>query len=69
MEEQIMYSALKNLGIKTFIIREAPFAVTAGILAEIFFKFGSFTFELLAFLSIWTILSWAAQNLLKMSKK
>ena len=52
-----MYSALSRLGFAGFARKElVPFAV-AVVVAEMFFKFHSFSLECLAFLATWYVLS------------
>lgn len=52
-----MYNLISNIGIKTFIIREIPTISVSLLTAELFFKFGSFTLETIAFLSTWLVFS------------
>jgi len=53
-----MYSYVRTVGIPTFVAREAPAFAAAFVTAELFYKFGSFTLETLAFLATWYGLSW-----------
>jgi hypothetical protein len=48
-----MYTLLKNAGVKAFVINETPSLGLSLILAEEFYKFGSFTLECSAFLATW----------------
>jgi hypothetical protein len=48
-----MYSLLNKLGMKSFLILESPALLISWILAEVFYKFGSFTLEMGAFLVTW----------------
>jgi hypothetical protein len=57
-EEGSMYSYVKNVGVPTFLVREAPAFGVSFIIAELFYKFGSFSLECLAFLATWYVLSW-----------
>jgi hypothetical protein len=50
-----MYTLLKNTGLKGFAINETPSLGLSLILAEEFYKFGSFTLECAAFLSTWYV--------------
>ena len=59
-----MYSTIRRLGIRDAVIREAPPLVSALIIAELFFRFHSFSLECLAFLATWTGLSWVYSKLL-----
>ena len=60
-----MYHLLRSLGAKDAIRRELPAAGAALLIAESFYKFHSFTLELLAYLATWWILSWLAQSFLR----
>ena len=53
-----MYSYVKTVGVPTFVVREAPAFAAAFVIAEIFYKFHSFTLETGAFLVTWYGLSW-----------
>ena len=53
-----MYSYVKNMGVPTFLAREAPAFGASFLIAELFYKFGSFTLETGAFLVTWYGLSW-----------
>ena len=64
-----MYSYLKLLGIKSFILQEAPYCFTAGIISELFYKWGSFSLELIAFLFTWTALSFVGNKLFNKIRK
>lgn len=52
-----MYRAIQQIGIKDFLVAEAPTLVVSLVAAEIFYKFGSFLLETAAFLATWYILS------------
>jgi hypothetical protein len=53
-----MYSYVKTVGLPTFVVREAPAFGVAFLIAELFYKFHSFTLETGAFLATWYVLSW-----------
>ena len=44
-----MYTLLHKLGSKAFLARESPALLVSWIIAELFYKFGSFTLETGAF--------------------
>lgn len=48
-----MYSLMRRLPLKRVLAEEVPLAGAAMIIAEMFFKFHSFTLECLAFLATW----------------
>jgi hypothetical protein len=53
-----MYSYVKTVGVPTFVMREAPAFAASFVIAELFYKFHSFTLETGAFLATWYVLSW-----------
>ena len=53
-----MYSYVKQAGIPTVLAQEAPALVASFVIAEVFYKFHSFTLETGAFLVTWYGLSW-----------
>jgi hypothetical protein len=59
-----MYTLLKNAGLKGFVINETPSLGLSLILAEEFYKFGSFTLECTAFLGTWYVSSYIFHKLL-----
>jgi hypothetical protein len=58
-----MYAAVRSLGWRAFLAQEAPFAFAAAVIAELFYKFGSFTLELAAFAATWVVFSWLGERL------
>jgi hypothetical protein len=61
-----MYTSVKTVGLPTFLAREAPAFLGAFIVAELFYKFHSFTLETIAFLATWYVLSWGQSALLRL---
>ena len=59
-----MYSYVKQAGIPTILSQEAPAFVAAFVIAEVFYKFHSFSLESAAFLVTWYGLSWVQSLLL-----
>ncbi len=55
-----MHRAIQRHGLSSFLKQEAPFLVAAFMIAELFYKFGSFALECGAFLATWYLLSLAA---------
>ena len=51
-----MYTLLRTAGIRSALIAEAPSFLVAFLIAHVFFKFGSFGLELVAFLACWWLL-------------
>jgi hypothetical protein len=58
-----MYSYVKHAGLPAFLAREAPAFLASFVIAEVFYKFHSFTLECAAFLATWYALSWAQSAL------
>lgn len=56
-----MYSLLRDTSRRTLILEQAPTMGGSLIIAEVFFKFGSFTLEAIAFLATWIVLDAAVQ--------
>ena len=52
-----MHLMVKSHGVRQTLLQEAPFAVAAIAVAELFYKFHSFTLECVAFLATWYALS------------
>jgi hypothetical protein len=61
-----MYSLIKSLTLRSFVIEQLPVLLLSFIIAEIFFKFHSFTLEALAFLATWFVLDWIVQSARRM---
>ena len=51
-----MYTLIRSRPL-SFLMKETPTLFISVIVAELFFKFGSFTFELVAFFVTWYALS------------
>jgi hypothetical protein len=49
---------IRNYGVLPTLTRELPAAIPAWIVAELFYKFHSFTLECAAFLATWYAFSW-----------
>ncbi len=65
-----MVTLIKNIN-KSSLVVELPAFVSAMVMAELLFKFHSFTFECLAFLGTWALLSHvfdSAKNALQTTK-
>jgi hypothetical protein len=59
-----MYSLARHVEPRQALAVELPCLVASLALAELFYKFHSFTLECLAFLATWLVLSGAASALL-----
>ena len=51
-----MYELLRSSTLRQLLARQAPALVISLIVAELFYKFGSFTLECLGFLATWFVL-------------
>ena len=63
-----MYSLMRCLSLKKMLFGQVPVLVISFVIAEIFYKFHSFTLECGAFLATWFVLDWATVTLLKVLK-
>ena len=52
-----MYTLLRNVQIKQALAVETPTLISSLVIAELFYKFHSFTLECLAFLATWFVIS------------
>lgn len=52
-----MYRLVRSHGMSLTLSREVPAAAVALVVAELFYKFHSFTLECMAFLATWYVLS------------
>jgi hypothetical protein len=52
-----MYTLLKTTGVKTALSQELPGFAVALLVAQLFFKWGSFSLELIGFLVTWWVLT------------
>ncbi len=53
-----MYTLVRRSSVRALVTIQGPTLVVSLVIAEIFFKFHSFTLECLAFLSTWVVLDW-----------
>lgn len=63
-----MYNLIRAVSTKQLLTQEAPAIFGSFIVAELFYKFHSFTLECLAFLATWFVLSWIAERLVQSFK-
>jgi hypothetical protein len=59
-----MYTLFRLLPVKRFAMEQLPALTLAWIIAEVFFKFHSFTLECGAFLATWFVLDALTQKLM-----
>lgn len=67
-----MYTLLKASGIKSALAAELPGFLVAIVIAQLFYKFGSFGLELVAFLITWWLATflkeWVVSSLVRSSR-
>jgi len=51
-----MYTLLRSLSWRQLLVEQLPSLATAWLIAELFYKFKSFTLECAAFLATWFVL-------------
>lgn len=56
-----MYSITNQIPLKELLLQQLPVLAVAFVIAELFYKFHSFTLECLAFLATWYILDLLVQ--------
>ena len=59
-----MYAALRHLTLRNALTTEGPSLLAALVIAELFYKFGSFAMECIAFLVTWLAISASIQLIL-----
>lgn len=60
-----MYTLLHSMSLKRLGSEQLPAIAIAWLMAEVFYKFHSFTLECLAFMATWFVIDMAIQTLLK----
>ena len=53
-----MFQAIRSHGLSRTLTSETPVMIGSFVVAEMFYKFGSFSLECLAFLATWFVASW-----------
>ena len=51
-----MYTLLRSIPLRTLLATQAPALIASFVIAELFYKFHSFTLECLAFLATWFVI-------------
>ena len=51
-----MFELLRSSSLRQLLVRQAPALAISLVVAELFYKFGSFTLECLGFLATWLVL-------------
>lgn len=60
-----MYTLIRSSQISRLLTEQAPIIALSIVIAELFYKFHSFTLECIAFLATWYILDLAVQKVRK----
>ena len=55
-----MYTLMANVGLRKGLISEGPCLLLSMLIAEVFYKFHSFSLECLALLATWFVVSYLA---------
>lgn len=63
-----MYLLVRRDSLTERMVREVPAGLAALVVAEIFFKFHSFSLECLAFLATWFVLGWATNAMFPVTR-
>lgn len=61
-----MHKFLKSMTIREFLLQQVPAITLAIIIAELFYKFHSFTLECIAFLATWYVIDLLYNMLIKL---
>ena len=64
-----MYLLIQKMGIREWLVRQSPVMVGSLVIAEIFYKFGSFLLEAVAFLITWFFLDAITEFVLSRKRK
>lgn len=58
-----MYSLMRTTPTRILLTRQLPTFAASLVVAEVFYKFGSFSLEAIAFLGTWYLLDYGVQRL------
>lgn len=67
-EKITMYALTRSIPVRQLLLEQAPSIGVSLLIAELFYKFHSFTLECIAFLATWYVLD-AAINLLRSARR
>ncbi len=57
-----MYSLMRSMSLRSLLVEQLPVLLLSMIIAEVFYKFHSFTLETIAFLATWFVLDFIVQS-------
>jgi hypothetical protein len=58
-----MYSLVRSIPVRLLLFEQAPIVIISFVIAELFYKFHSFSLECMAFLATWYLLDLARSRL------
>ena len=59
-----MYTLIRSLSLRQLLVQQTPALILSLLIAELFYKFHSFTLETGAFLATWFAIDWALGRVL-----
>ncbi len=65
IQEERMHKLIKSMTVREFLLQQVPGIAFAIIIAELFYKFHSFTLECLAFLVTWYVIDFIYNMLIE----
>lgn len=68
-KEDVMYQLLVSLSNRELFQRQLPIFLSSFVVAELFYKFHSFTLETAAFLATWFVLDWVVGQVTRSTRK
>ena len=60
-----MYSLMRSMSLRSLLVEQLPVLLISMIIAEVFYKFRSFTLETIAFLATWFVIDFVVQRVLR----
>ena len=64
-----MYTFVRSLSLREILAKQAPLAIGSLAIAEVFYKFGSFLLEAVAFLATWFVLDLVTQAVIRLGRR
>jgi hypothetical protein len=68
-KEGVMYTLIKSISLRYLVVEQLPAIGISLVIAEVFYKFHSFTLECIAFLATWFVLDVAIKSILDFFSK
>lgn len=60
-----MFTLIRSMSLQQLLLEQAPIFAVSLVIAEVFYKFHSFTLECVAFLVTWYVLDFASSSLVR----